>query len=244
MSTATTVALEHPLDRGKPPASPPRRGNGGDPPRPPQGGAAAPPIANGQIAILAFILFESMLFAGLLGGFSVYRFGTRFWPPPGQPYLPIGVTWVNTFVLLGSLVPLTLARRAQRRAESRRMAPLLASTALCGAAFLAIQGTEWVRLLAHGMKVGGGVYGGIFILLIGTHGLHVLGAVAWLAVLAIVAMQARTTMPLSSPSPEPAAAPGRASIGAISHTALSMAATYWWFVCAVWVVLFGLVYLA
>lgn len=220
MSSATTAVLERDTGRVGPPRPP---HGGGDPPRPPQSGARAPVVANGMLAILAFIVFESMLFAGLLGGFSVLRFGSRLWPPPGQPYLPLAVTWVNTFVLLGSLVPLTLAGRAVRRGEARRFLGWLAVTAALGAVFLAIQGTEWVRLLAHGMKVVNGVYGGMYLMLIGTHGLHVLGAVVWLAVLAALAAAGR----LRAPAP-----------------ALRIAATYWWFVCAVWVALFGLVYLA
>jgi cytochrome c oxidase subunit 3 len=176
-----------------------------------------------MLAILAFIVFESMLFAGLLGGFSLLRFGSAVWPPPGQPYLPIALTWVNTVVLLGSVVPLTLAGRALRRGDDRRFSTLLVLTAALGALFLAIQGTEWVRLLAHGLKVVDGVYGGMFLMLIGTHGLHVLGAVVWLGVLAVLAARGR----LRAPRPT-----------------LQIAATYWWFVCAVWVALFGLVYLA
>src|SRR5262249_18808531 len=166
--------------------------------------------------ILAIIVFESMLFAGLFGAFSVYRFASAYWPPPGQPYLPIAITWVNTFILLGSLVPLTLAGRAVRRGDGRRFLALLGFTALSGTLFLAIEGTEWVRLLAHGMRVVDGVYGGIFLMLIGTHGLHVLGAVVWLCALAALAATGRL------PAPGPA---------------LRIAATYWWFVCAVWVAL-------
>ena len=220
MSSSTTAVLERESERIPPPPRPPR--DGGDPPRPPQG-ARAPVVANGMLAILVVIVFESMLFAGLLGGFSLLRFGTRFWPPPGQPYLPLALTWVNTGVLLGSLVPLTLAGRALRRGESRRFLGALAVTTFLGALFLIIQGTEWLRLLSHGMQVVNGVYGGIFLLLIGTHGAHVLAAVVWLAALAAIAAAGRLSAPEAS---------------------LRIAATYWWFVCAVWVVLFGLVYLA
>jgi len=233
--SSTTAVLDRDLGRGRPPALPTQEG--GDPPRRSQDGAAAPPIANGILAILAFIVFESMLFAGLLGGFSVMRFGSKIWPPPGQPYLPIAVTWANTIVLLGSLVPLTLAGRAQRRGDTRRFIPLLAATAFLGALFLAIQGSEWVRLLGHGMKVAKGVYGGIFILLIGTHGLHVLGAVIWLAVLAALAWAAPAGAKRATESE-------RTSMLHARRAGLQMATIYWWFVCVVWIALFGLVYLA
>src|SRR5438093_1144152 len=81
---------------------------------------------------LAFIVFESMLFAGLLGGYVVLRWGNKPWPPPGQPYLPIGVTWLNTAVLLGSIAPLTAAGRAYRRGARAPFARALVLTALLG----------------------------------------------------------------------------------------------------------------
>ena len=39
---------------------------------------------------------EAMFFAGLIGAFLVFRFGSTVWPPPFQPRLPIGVTGINT----------------------------------------------------------------------------------------------------------------------------------------------------
>ena len=64
----------------------------------------------------------------------------------------------------------------------------------------------------------------IFLLLIGAHGLHVLGAVAWMATLAALA------------------AAGRIASG--KSPALDISTLYWYFVCAIWIVLFALVYLA
>jgi len=68
MSSGTAV-LDRATDRIQTPRPPQ---GGGDAPRPPQG-ARAPVVPNGMLAILAFIVFESMLFAGLLGGFSVLK---------------------------------------------------------------------------------------------------------------------------------------------------------------------------
>ena len=64
---------------------------------------------------------------------------------------------------------------------------------------------------------------GIFYLLVGCHGAHVLLAVVWLAVVALLAR--RGTL-----------APGR-------RGALEMCSLYWYFVCGLWAVLFPLVYL-
>jgi len=50
-------------------------GRGGDfPPAPaPVDTALPPPVSNARLATLVFIVFESMLFAGLLGGYTVER---------------------------------------------------------------------------------------------------------------------------------------------------------------------------
>ena len=229
MAPPTTTVLDpvlEELEREAPPATPPpppdRRGRDGVRPRRVE--TLPPPVSNAILAMLAFIVFESMLFAGLLGGYVVLRWGSPAWPPRGQPYLPIAVTWLNTAVLLGSIVPLAAAARAHRRGARRAFVRGLVLTALMGSAFLAIQGFEWVRLLAHGMTVVHGTYGGIFLLLIGAHGLHVLGAVAWMATLAALA------------------AAGRIASG--KSPALDISTLYWYFVCAIWIVLFALVYLA
>jgi cytochrome c oxidase subunit 3 len=229
MASPTTTVLDPELaqlEREAPPAGPPSPPiREGEPPfRARRVEAVPPPVSNAKLAMLAFIVFESMLFAGLLGGYIVLRWGSRVWPPLGQPYLPIAVTWLNSAVLLGSLVPLISAGRAYRFGARVPFARGLALTAIMGSTFLAIQGFEWVRLLAHGMTVVHGTYGGIFLLLIGTHGLHVLGAVIWMATLAVLAATRR--------------------IAPQNSTALDIATLYWYFVCAVWIVLFALVYLA
>lgn len=184
----------------------------------------APPVRSAVIAMLGFILFESMLFAGLLGAFVVLRWGTATWPPAGQPRLPIGVTWINTAVLLGSCFPLGLGIRAHRSGSGRSFARPMTLAASMGALFLAVQGFEWTRLIAHGLTLHDGIYGGIFVLLIGLHAAHVLGAVLWLGTMAILASFGRI-------------GPGRA-------TALDLCGLYWVFVCALWPLLFGMVYLA
>jgi cytochrome c oxidase subunit 3 len=186
--------------------------------------ADPPPVSNARIAMLAFIAFETMLFMGLLSGYTVLRWGSAAWPPVGQPYLPIAVTWLNTFVLLGSCAPLILGARAHRRGEAAPAVRGLGLAAAMGALFLGIQGYEWVRLLSHGLRIAGGTYGATFMILIGSHGLHVVGAVVWLGIVAI------------------AAATGR--LGPERGSVLDICAMYWYFVCLLWIAIFAMVYLA
>ena len=182
-----------------------------------------PFISSAMLAIMMVIASETMLFSGLIGSFLIYRLSAPFWPPPALPRLPIAVTWVNTLVLLSSALTMTLAIRAVHRSRQRLLRRYLFATLALGAAFLAVQGSEWVRLVAHGLKLSSGMYGGTFYILIGCHGAHVTAGVIWLACVATVAMGGR--------------------YNARNSHAVELCAVYWYFVCAVWPVLFGLVYL-
>jgi len=185
--------------------------------------AAPPPVSNARLAMLVVIGAESMLFAGLIGTFLVFRLAAREWPPATLPRLPLAMTAVNTVVLFASLVPLTNALRAVRRDDRTRLVRALALTAALGALFLGVQGAEWVRLVRHGLTLGSGTYGATFYVLIGCHGVHVLVAVTWLAVVALLAR--------------------RGAFHPAHHAGLEMCAMYWYFVCALWALLFPLVYL-
>ena len=183
----------------------------------------APVVSNTRLAMLVVIAAESMLFAGLIGMFLVFRLSAREWPPPTLPRLPLAMTALNTVVLFASLVPLAAALRAVRRDDRRRLVRAIALTAGLGAVFLVVQGAEWVRLVHHGLTLASGTYGATFYVLIGCHGVHVLVAVAWLGVVAALAR--------------------RGTFRPTRHAGLEMCAMYWYFVCALWAVLFPLVYL-
>jgi cytochrome c oxidase subunit III len=182
-----------------------------------------PFISSPMIAIMMLIASELMLFSGLIGSFLIYRLSAPFWPPQAMPRLPIAVTWINTFVLLSSAVTMTLALRAVHRSRQRLTRRYLMATLALGVTFLAVQGSEWVRLVAHGLKLSSGMYGGTFYLLIGCHGAHVTAGVIWLACVVWLAMNGR--------------------YNARNAHGIELCAVYWYFVCAVWPLLFGLVYL-
>lgn len=178
---------------------------------------APPPLRPAFVGMLVFLGAEAMLFAGLLSAFGVYRLASPIWPPLGEPRLPVAVTAANTGLLLGSALTLRRAcavARAGGAGEGRRALGLAAALAVV---FLAVQGGEWLAMLARGLTVVASPYGGIFSALIGVHGLHVAAAVV-----ALVAT----------------AGGARVDVGRLDTVAL-----YWHFVVAVWLVVFPLVYL-
>jgi cytochrome c oxidase subunit 3 len=191
-------------------------------PKEPADPPAAPPISNARVAIVMFMVAETMFFAGLIGAYIVFRVSSAAWPPPALPRLPLGITWVNTLILLGSGWAMAAALRAVRADRQEGLRRGLLWTAVLGASFVAVQGSEWVRLVHHGLTLTSGTYGGTFYTLIGAHAAHVVGALIW--VLA-VSFQAH-----------------RGAYGRNKDTGVEICAIYWFYVCALWLVLFGLVY--
>lgn len=199
-----------------------RPGHGGGEPPPPVR-PNTPIGTNAWLGTVMFLGAEAMFFAGLIGAFLVFRLGSPVWPPPFQPRLPIGITGINTLILLASAATMHWALRGARGGDRPRLVRSLSWTALLGTAFLAVQGYEWLRLLHFGLTVSSSVYGGLFYTLIGFHAAHVAGALIWVLVVWWKARRGRYTRQ--------------------HHTGVQTCSMYWTFVVALWPVLYGLVYL-
>ena len=219
----TTLTVERPRrSNGHVPPPPPPTGGGDGPDREP--GPRRPLLDNVRLAMLFLICGEVMFFGGLVSAFLVLRVTAAQWPPPLQPRLPVGVTGINTLVLIASSVAMVAASRALARNDTRTLVRRLLQAGALGAAFLLVQGYEWVRLVSYGLTVWSGAYGTTFYTLIGTHAAHVVVAVAWVAVTAWLAARGRFV-------------DGRTG-------AMRACAIYWHFVVALWPVLYVAVYLA
>jgi len=220
-----TTLTEHPpiarrTNGHRLPPSPPT-GGGDDPEREP--GPRRPLLDNVKLAMLFLICGEIMFFGGLVSAFLVLRVTAALWPPPLQPRLPVGVTGVNTLVLLASSIAMVAASRALGRDDTRGLVRRLLVAAGLGTAFLLVQGYEWVRLVGFGLTVSSGAYGGTFYTLIGTHAAHVLAAVVWVGVTVVLAARGRFADGRTAP--------------------LQACAIYWHFVVALWPILYVTVYL-
>lgn len=176
-----------------------------------------------RFAFLIFLGSESMVFVGLIAALLVLRFNADRWPPPGLPRLPVGVTAVNSLVLFASCWPMSRALPAARRGDRSVLLRSLGLAASLGVVFLVVQGSEWIRLLAAGLGASSGPYGATFFTLVGTHALHVLGAVAWLCVLWLGGARGRFASP--------------------PHLAIDLGTLYWYYVSLVWIVVYPCVYL-
>ena len=179
-------------------------------------------MPSGELGMLLFILMEIMFFGGLISAFLVLRAGgAAEWPPAGQPRLPVGVTGVNTFVLLLSGAAIGRAVAVVRKG-GRSTTRWLVAAVLLGATFLMVQGVEWVRLVGFGLTMTSSLYGATFYVLIGVHGFHVAGGLVGLLVGLVRARRGAYT--------------------SSDHEGLRLCRMYWLFVVGIWPVLYGLVY--
>ena len=181
------------------------------------------PVSSGVLGMLIFMVTEAMFFAGLISAYVVIKAGIEEWPPWGQPRLPVVATAFNTVVLLASGFIMAHSRACFKKNELALGRRWLGISILLGAFFLVFQGYEWIQLLKFGFTLSSSVYGGLFYLLIGAHGFHVMGALAIL-----IYAWYRIKTPGNSITPE----------GLFPFQLL------WYFVVCVWPVLYVLVYLS
>jgi cytochrome c oxidase subunit 3 len=179
----------------------------------------SPVVPNGVLGMTLFVAAETMLFAGMISAFTIIRAQSPLWPPAGQPRLPFAETAVNTAALLLSGVFLYAAQRVFVRDHRRALRPLLISIGL-GAAFVLLQGVEWVALIRQGLTLKSSTMGSFFYLIIGMHALH---AVAALGLLAHTGLQLQR--------------------GWLAQSQLATAQVLWYFVVGLWPVLYLVVYL-
>src|SRR5215467_10180777 len=126
-------------DRGNLPPTPPERydGHGDEDGR---SGAEGRPRSNARLGMLMLLGGEIMFFGGLVIAFLQLRLEAPVWPPLGQPRLPVGLTALNTLVLLASSWTLVRALRMVRAGDRAGLVRWLGWTWGLGVLFLVIQG--------------------------------------------------------------------------------------------------------
>ncbi|HSH57892.1 MAG TPA: cytochrome c oxidase subunit 3 [Halomonas sp.] len=157
---------------------------------------------------------------------------TASWPllePPGdvagprEELSPWQLPLVNTLILVGSSITLTVAHEGLKEGMRETTRNWLLVTVLLGLSFIAIQGVEYYEAYHHyGITLEAGIYGSTFFLLTGFHGAHVIIGATILAVMLLRIL--------------------RGHFAAENHFGFEAACWYWHFVDVVWVGLFLFVY--
>jgi cytochrome c oxidase subunit 3 len=157
-----------------------------------------------------------MMFAGLTSAYIVKR-SQASWL---MLEIPV-IFWYSTAAILASSVTIQLSLKALKAREMMAYKRWLMITAVLGVLFLVLQIVGFKQFSANDIRlIGAGSNASYSFLLAisGLHGLHVLGGVIALVVIAIQALRVATRSYNTVP--------------------LEVAATYWHFVDALWIYLF------
>jgi cytochrome c oxidase subunit 3 len=177
----------------------------------------------GRFGMRLLVAALSMLFAAAILAYVLIRSRAPSWPPPGVPELP-GTLWVSTMVMLASSWTMQLARRAARAGRAPALRTWMAATTLLGVLFLVSQTVNWFAVVAAHLTARTDLYGFTFFILTGLHAAHVVGGLIPLAVVTARAYAGRYS--------------------AEFHHGVEYCAIYWHFLDVVWLILFGVLYLA
>jgi cytochrome c oxidase subunit 3 len=157
-----------------------------------------------------------MMFAGLTSAYIVKR-SQASWLMIEIPVM----FWYSTATILASSVTVHLALKALKKREMINYKRLLLVTAVLGVLFIVLQVAGFKQFAAQDIRlIGAGSNASYSFLLAisGLHGIHVLGGVVALVVIAIRALNSSTR--------------------SYSTVPLEIASTYWHFVDALWIYLF------
>jgi cytochrome c oxidase subunit 3 len=175
-------------------------------------------FSTGKVALFFILASESVFFATMLVAYISLRNQT-IWPVE-HTLVRLTIPLANTAILLVSTIAAWRGTVSIREGKTAALNGWLLSTLVLGLVFVAGQVYEFSRA---GMRINDQAFGGVFFTLMGFHGLHVLAGVVFL----IINL-------------------ARARLGDFSPTrydAVEIGTWFWYYVAAVWIVLFAALYL-
>jgi cytochrome c oxidase subunit 3 len=186
-----------------------------------------------KLGMWLFLLSEILLFGGLFILYSAYRYkySVDFHLAAGELNRLLGT--LNTLILLTSSLTMATSISAIQKGNRRLCAYLLIATIVLGLLFLFNKGLEWEAKIEHGIypsssillgrAKGDIIFFGLYYVMTGLHGLHVLVGVCVLSVMLILIR--------------------RKKINQSHFVPLENSGLYWHMVDMIWIFLFPVFYL-
>lgn len=169
-----------------------------------------------------YIMTDCVLFASLFATFAVLRHGT-FGGPDGRDLFNMPFVLTETLLLLTSSFTCGLAMLAAHRRNRMHVVGWLVVTLLLGAAFLAMELTEFTHLVHDGNSWQRSGFLSAFFTLVGTHGLHITVGLSWITAMIVKVY--------------------RGGFGRHTMRRLTMLSLFWHFLDVVWIFIFTVVYM-
>ncbi|QNG18498.1 heme-copper oxidase subunit III [Rhodococcus triatomae] len=176
-----------------------------------------------SVGTVVWLSSELMFFAGLFAMYFVARAQAPdgAWPPE-PTHLNLALAVPITLVLIASSFTCQLGVFAAERGDVFGLRRWYTITLAMGTFFVLGQGYEYIQMVEHGTTIASSVYGSVFYITTGFHGLHVIGGL-----IAFVFLIARTRVSKFTPA---------------QATAAIVVSYYWHFVDIVWIALFATIY--
>lgn len=186
-----------------------------------------------KMGMWLFLFTELLLFGGM---FLLYA-GYRFMYPDGFKAAALEMNSfigaVNTIILLTSSLSIALSIAALQKNHKKLCISLMVFTLFCGLAFLVNKYFEWSHEIHNGiypkgpalenMSEGEILYFGLYYVMTGLHGLHVIVGMIFIGVILAFVIKGKLT--------------------STNYTKLENAGLYWHLVDIIWIFLFPLFYL-
>lgn len=191
---------------------------------------------SGKLGMWIFLATEILLFSGLFCLYATYRATHPEIFHLAHKFLSVKLGGLNTVVLIFSSLTMALAVRSTQMNKRNHAALLMVITLVCACIFLGVKFVEYRDKFHHGLLPGcyyeenaqipsryGHIFFGIYFLMTGLHGLHVV-----IGMLAIGWVLTRTL---------------RGHFDQTYHTPVETVGLYWHLVDLIWIYLFPLLYL-
>lgn len=169
-----------------------------------------------------YLMTDLLMFAVLFAVYAVLKNNTNGGPSGSELFnLPLVLT--ATFMLLTSSFTCGLGMIAARQGRKQQVMAWFSLTAILGLAFLGMELMEFKELVHDGHTLGSSAFLSSFFVLVGTHGLHIILGLLWLAVTLFYVRKRGLTEAMTRK--------------------LSLLSLYWHFLDIVWIFIFTIVYL-
>ena len=143
-------------------------------------------ISTRLLGFWLYMLSDSLIFAALFASYEVLTYSTSLAGGPGPAQVaPPGHAYIETVVLLTSVLAFGLGMTALKRDRPRMVMVWLAVSASIGLAFLILEGIDLFGLAAAGNTPQRSGYLSIFHTLIAVHGIHIAIGLLWMGVMLV-----------------------------------------------------------
>lgn len=169
-----------------------------------------------------YLMTDCVLFGSLFATYAVLRNNT-FGGPSGADIFEMPFVLIETLILLTSSFLCGIAMLAAKAGKQTLTLVLFGATLLLGISFLAMEVTEFSKLIHEGYSWQTSAFLSGFFTLVGTHGAHILAGLIWMVVMMVRVAQ----------------------VGLTDNNLrrLSLLALFWHFLDVIWIFIFTIVYL-